>query len=96
MADFDLDLGAIERDMDEFEERSVVLGVLDGGTPGESWLAEIDRGNVLVLHVDGDLNELASAFAGDVKDGGGSLVHFREFLVVAPPDVDIDAGRLEG
>jgi len=94
MAEFDLDLGAVEREMDEFEDRRVVLGVLDGETPEESWVEEVKRGNVLVLYIDGDLNELARGFAGAVKDGGGSLVHFREFLIVAPPDVSVDTDRL--
>jgi hypothetical protein len=48
-----------------------------------------------VLTVEGDLNELAAGFARDVRDAGGGLVHFRGFLVVTPPDVDIDADRLE-
>lgn len=94
MSDFDLDLGAIERDMAEFDDRRVVLGVLDGATPGEAWVEEVSRGNVLVLSIDGDLNELAQGFARPIKDAGGSLVHFREFLIVAPADVPIDTDRL--
>ncbi len=94
MDDFDLDLGAAEREMEGAEDRRVVLGVLDGGTPPEEWLAEIDAGNVLVLAVEGDLNERAASFAGDVKDAGGTLVHFRGFLIVAPPDFPVDSNRL--
>jgi hypothetical protein len=48
-----------------------------------------------VLNVEGDLNELAAGFARDVKEGGGELMHFRDFLIVTPPGVDIDAERLE-
>ena len=95
MSGFDLDLGSIVQDeLDPGDERRVVLGVLDGETPGEEWHEEIARGNVLVLSVDGDLNELASSFAREVRDRGGSLMHFRGFLVVAPPGVAVDADRL--
>ncbi|MUV59530.1 DUF5779 family protein [Halobacterium sp. CBA1126] len=93
---FNLDLRNAEEEIDvpdEFDGR-VVLGVLDGTTPDDDWLAEIHDGNVLFLAVDGDLNELAAGFAGDVKDAGGTLMHFREFLVVAPPGVAVDADRL--
>lgn len=95
MSGFDLDLGSIEADeFDPGEGRRVVLGVLDGETPGEEWLEEVAGGNVLVLDVDGDLNELASTFAREVRDAGGSLMHFRGFLVVAPPGVSVDTDRL--
>ena len=89
-----MNLGSIERDEFDDGDREVVLGVLDGNTPGEEWIEEVARGNVLVLSVDGDLNELASSFAREVRDAGGSLMHFRGFLVVAPPDVRVDADRL--
>ncbi len=101
MSDFDgLDLQSVE---DELEDEAgegtgsgrVVLGVLDGSTPPEEWLETVEDGAVLVLNVDGDLNELAAGFARDVKEGGGELMHFRGFLVVTPPGVDIDADRLE-
>lgn len=93
---FNLDLRNAEEEIDlpeEFEGH-VTLGVLDGTTPDSEWLAELDSGNVLLLAVEGDLNELAAGFAGDVKDGGGTLMHFREFLVVAPPGVGVDTDRL--
>ena len=93
---FNLDLQRAEDEIDipDDFEGGVTLGVLDGDTSDSEWLDEIQRGNVLFLAVEGDLNELAAGFAGDVKDAGGSLVHFRKFLVVAPPGVDVDAGRL--
>lgn len=95
MSGFDLDLGSIEHEeMSGGDSPRVVLGVLDGGTPGEEWLTEVAKGHVLVLNVDGDLNELASSFARDVRDAGGSLMHFRGFLVVAPPGVTVDSDRL--
>lgn len=93
---FNLDLRNAEEEIDVPEEfeGGVVLGVLNGTTSDSEWLGEIERGNVLLLAVDGDLNELAAGFAGDVKREGGTLMHFREFLVVAPPGVDVDAERL--
>lgn len=94
MSGFDLDLGPIERDEFDDGDRRVVLGILDGTTPGEEWIEEVARGNVLVLSVEGDLNELASPFAREVRDAGGALMHFRGFLVVAPSDVAVDSDRL--
>lgn len=99
MGDFDgLDLQAVEDQMDiddgtETGDR-IVLGVLDGSTPDEEWVETIEDGAALVLNVEGDLNELAAGFAREVKAGGGELMHFRGFLIVAPPGVDIDTDRL--
>lgn len=98
MNEFDLDLQAVEDRM-EGEDADwtgrLVLGVLDGSTPPEEWVEAVERGDALVLAIEGDLNRLAAGFARDVKDVGGDLVHFREFLVVTPPAVGIDTGRLE-
>lgn len=95
MADFDLDLRNAEEQLDEADfEGRIVLGVLDGSTAPEEWVAEIERGNVLVLAIEGQLNELASGFAREIKDLGGELMHFRKFLVVSPPGMDIDTARL--
>jgi hypothetical protein len=99
MSEFDgLDLQSVEDELDEDGDGTgssrVVLGVLDGTTDPEEWIATIDAGAVLVLSVEGDLNELAAGFARDVKDGGGEVMHFRDFLIVTPPGVDIDADRL--
>ncbi|WP_435194729.1 DUF5779 family protein [Natronomonas sp. EA1] len=95
MADFDLDLQTAEGEMAaEIDPGDIVLGVLDGSTPPEEWVETIASGSVLVLHVDGDLAELAEGFAREVKDLGGELMHFRGFLVVAPPEMDIDTSRL--
>jgi len=101
MSDFDgLDLQSVEDQIDEGAEDGggsgrVVLGVLDGSTPPEEWVETVEGGAVLVLNVDGDINELAAGFARDVKEAGGELMHFRGFLIVTPPDVDIDANRLD-
>ncbi|MBZ6494556.1 MULTISPECIES: DUF5779 family protein [Natrinema] len=96
MSDFDLDLRAVEDHIDEELdlEGSIVLGVLDGTTPDDEWLESVSNGNVLVLNVEGDVNELAAGFARDLKEAGGSLVHFRGFLLVTPPGVDVSMDRL--
>jgi hypothetical protein len=97
--DFDgLDLQAVEDELDTQAENTasdrVVLGVLDGTTPPAEWIETVGSGAVLVLDVDGDLNELAAGFAREIKDAGGELTHFRDFLIVAPPGVGIDPSRL--
>lgn len=100
MSEFDgLDLQSVEDELDADEDGAgagrVVLGVLDGATPPEEWVETVGSGAVLVLNVEGDLNELAAGFARQVKEAGGELMHFRGFLVVTPPEVDIDASRLD-
>ncbi|WP_436344880.1 DUF5779 family protein [Natronorubrum sp. FCH18a] len=96
MSDFDLDLRTVEEHIDEELdiEGSIILGMLDGTTPAEEWLEAISKGNVLVLNVEGDVNELAAGFARDIKESGGNLVHFRGFLLVTPPGVDVSTDRL--
>ena len=95
MADLDLDLQTAEGELDELEEGGrVVLGVLDGSTDDEDWIDHVENDDVLVLNVEGDLNELAAGFARDVRDMGGELMHFRDFLVISPPGREIDTGRL--
>jgi hypothetical protein len=96
MSDFDLDLQAVEDQMDDDEREGsrIVLGILDGSTPDEEWIAEVDGGAVLVLDVEGDVNQLASGFARDITEMGGELMRFRDFLLVTPPGVVIDTGRL--
>jgi MinD-like ATPase involved in chromosome partitioning or flagellar assembly len=97
MSDFDLDLQAVETEIAEEGERAnrVVLGVLNGRTPEEEWVAEVEDDAVLVLAVEGDLNTLAGGFARDIREMGGELIHFRKFLLVTPPGVSIDTDRLE-
>ncbi|WP_254534570.1 DUF5779 family protein [Halomarina litorea] len=96
MAGFDLDLQSVEREIDDQSDANgrVVLGVLDGETSPSEWVRLVTDGTVLVLAVEGDLNDLASGFAREVRDLGGQLVHFRQFLVVSPPGVHIDTDRL--
>lgn len=100
MSDFEgLDLQAVEDQMAADEETGgshrVVLGVLDGTTDDAEWVETIEDGQVLVLTVEGDLNELAAGFARPVKDAGGDLMHFRGFLIVTPAGVTIDKSRLD-
>ena len=95
MGDFDLDLQTAEGELDEPKASGqVVLGVLDGETDADEWIAHIENDDVLVLSVEGDLNTLAAGFAREIRDMGGELMHFREFLVVAPPGREIDTDRL--
>lgn len=93
-----LDLQSVEDQLDDGEQPAtsdrVVLGILDGTTPPEEWTELVDSGSVLVLSVEGELNELAAGFARDVKELGGELMHFRGFLIVTPPGVAIDTTRL--
>ena len=96
MSDFDLDLRTVEEQMDEDDDADsrVVLGVLDGTTPASEWADAVRGGDVLVLAVEGDVNELAGGFARDVREDGGDLIQFRDFLIVTPDGVAIDRDRL--
>jgi hypothetical protein len=96
MADFDLDLRAAESELDGADgDHGVELAVLDGTTPPSEWIEAVEAGTVLLLAVEGDLNELAADFARDIRDAGGELVHFRGFLIAAPADVDVNTDRLD-
>ena len=101
---FDLDLEKAEEEV-EWEEATetietvvgsdrVELGILDGTTPPEEWIEAVASGHVLVLAIEGDLNELAAGFARAVTEFDAQLVHFRDFLIVSPPGVDVDNHRL--
>lgn len=94
MDDFDLDLAPIEQEIETDRDPQIVLGVLDGTTPAEEWIEVIANGDVLVLAVDGTLTELAADFAPQVREADGSVVHFRQFLIVSPPDVTVDTDRV--
>jgi SepF-like predicted cell division protein (DUF552 family) len=95
MSDFDLDLRTAEEHLDSDDlDGEIVLGVLDGSTDASEWIDEITAGHALVLSVEGDLNELAAGFAREVKEMDGQLMHFRKFLIVTPPGIDIDTDRL--
>jgi SepF-like predicted cell division protein (DUF552 family) len=81
-------------DEDDDADSRVVLGVLDGTTPASKWADAVRGGDVLVLAVEGDVNELAGRFARDVREEGGDLIQFRDFLIVTPEGVAIDRDRL--
>lgn len=91
---FDLDLQAAEQEVEFVEDERVILGILDGTTAIAERLAAIEAGHVLVLAIDGDLTELAADLAPAVKKQGGHLVHFRKFLIVSPPAIEIDTSEL--
>jgi hypothetical protein len=98
MGDFDLDLRAVEDHLEDEDDGEmsgrIRLGVLDGSSPSGEGYAVVRSGNVLVLDVQGDVNELAAGFARDVREDDGELVHFRGFLIVAPPGIEIDTSDL--
>lgn len=94
MSDFGLDLARAEEELDDETQGDVVLAVLDGETDPAEWIDAVRGGDVLVLAVEGDLNRLAADFAREIRAEGGSLMHFRGFLVVTPEGVEIDSGRL--
>lgn len=97
---FDLDLQMVEQEIEENDDddsqtdRRIHLGTLDGTTPEREWFEVVDRGDVLVLAVEGELSDLASDLVPRVKERGGNLVHFREFLIVTPAGVSVDSSRL--
>ena len=96
MGDFDLDLQTAEGELEDPDPNGqVVLGVLNGTTDPEAWIEHVENDDVLVLNVEGDLNELAAGFAREIRDLGGELMHFRGFLVVSPPGREIDPDRLD-
>jgi hypothetical protein len=95
MGEFDLDLQTAEGELEDLPAGDrVVLGVLDGSTDPDEWVETVAAGNILVLDVDGELTAMAGGVAPRVKEMGGSLMHFRGFLVVSPPDFEIDTDRL--
>lgn len=97
MTEFDLDLSAIEENLEDEEERGdgrIVLATLDGNTPAQEWIDLVAGGHVLVLSIEGSLDDLAADFAPEIDETGGSIIHFRDFLIVAPPAVAIDTDRL--
>jgi SepF-like predicted cell division protein (DUF552 family) len=99
MSEFEgLDLQAVEDQMDGSGDTDggnrVVLGVLDGTTDDEEWITTVDSGAVLILNIEGDLHKLADGFARPIKEHGGELMHFRDFLIITPDGVDIDTSRL--
>lgn len=105
MDDFDLDLRTVEEQLEEADDEEIAamaddaagveLGILDGTTPPKEWIAAIEADRMLVLAIDGDLNELAAGFARDIYELGGDLVHFRGFLIVTPPGLAVDTTRLD-
>jgi hypothetical protein len=107
MTEFEgLDLQAVESQLEDGPDEDdstipedgpgvrLVLDILDGSTPDGEWIELVESGAVLVLNVEGDMNTLAAGFGREIHAQGGELMHFRDFLLVAPPGVDLDASRL--
>lgn len=99
MGEFGLDLERVEDmiDDEELEAASgdqVVLGVLDGTTPPEEWIELVGAGNIVVLAIEGNLEELAREFVPQIDEQGGNVVHFRSFLIITPPGQSVDNSRL--
>lgn len=99
MDEFGLDLSTAENHLERATsgasiDQQVVLGILDGTSDPNEWLETVMSGDILILSVDGDLNELAKEFARPIVERGGELTHFRGFLIVTPPKVTIDTDRL--
>lgn len=100
MGGFDLDLRTVEDHLeDESDDQNedgprIILGILDGRTDPTDWIEAVGAGNVLVLNIDGELNDLAAGFAREIKDDGGHLVRFRGFLIVTPAHITVDTDRL--
>lgn len=76
------------------ESRRIVLDVLDGTANADEWTSLVRSGTPLVLAVEGDIEESASPFVREIVEMGGDIVHFRSFLIVVPPEVEIDNSRL--
>ncbi|QZA89235.1 hypothetical protein K0C01_03560 [Salinarchaeum sp. IM2453] len=76
------------------ETRRIVLDVLDGTANTDEWTSLVQSGTPLVLAVEGDIEEGASPFVREIVEMGGDIVHFRSFLIVVPPEVEIDNSRL--
>ncbi len=93
MAEFDLDLGTIESEIDT-SDRRLVLGKLDGETPEQTWIEEVEAGNILVLGIIGELHIVAADLTNSVSEIGGSIVHFRDMLIITPPGIPIDRSHL--
>jgi hypothetical protein len=91
---FELDLESIEEELTETINQKIILGFLDGSVPDSEWVQELDSGNVVVLQIKGDLEELVHDMAPEIKQKGGSIVHFRGFLILAPSGIFIDNERL--
>jgi len=93
---FNLDLAGAEEHLDGLSDVDrVVLGIVDGSDDPARWIELVAEGCVLVLSIEGPLEERVSPFAEPIADAGGTLMHFRGFLIVSPPGIDIDNGLLQ-
>ena len=92
---FNLDLAGAEEHLEGLADADrVVLGIVDGADNPSQWIELVDGGCVLVLSIEGPLEERVASFAEPIAEAGGTLMHFRGFLIVTPPGIEIDNGLL--
>ncbi len=94
MDSYELDLESVEEALDLSEDQKIILGFLDGSVPESEWISELELGNVLVLQIKGELEDLIQEVAPYIKENGGSIVHFRGFLIITPSTISVDNTRL--
>ena len=94
MDSYELDLESVEEALDLSEDQKIILGFLDGSVPESEWISELELGNVLVLQIKGELEDLIQEVAPYIKENGGSIVHFRGFLIITPSTISVDNPRL--
>ena len=94
MDPYELDLESVEEALDLSTDQKIILGFLDGSVPESEWISELELGNVLVLQIKGELETLIQEIAPHIKENGGSIVHFRGFLIITPSTISVDNTRL--
>ena len=94
MDPYELDLESVEEALDLPSDQKIVLGFLDGSVPESEWIIELELENILVLQIKGELEDLIQEIAPHIKENGGSIVHFRGFLIITPPAISVDNTRL--
>ena len=94
MDPYEIDLESAEEALDLPTDQKIILGFLDGSVPESEWVSELELGNVLVLQVKGELETLIQKIAPHIKENGGSIVHFRGFLIITPSTISVDNTRL--
>ncbi len=94
MDPYELDLESVEEGLDLSTDQKIILGFLDGSVPESEWISELELGNVLVLQIKGELEALIQEIAPHIKENGGSIVHFRGFLIITPSTISVDNTRL--
>ena len=94
MDPYELDLESVEEALDLSTDQKIILGFLDGSVPESEWITELELENILVLQIKGELEDLIQEVAPYIKENGGSIVHFRGFLIITPSTISVDNTRL--